>query len=192
MSMRRRGFRPADLTSLFDVLFILVFVSLVSAASQRKATAEALASVPAPAPPRPAGPPPALADLQRLALTGLGERPMIVLRVSRDGVLRLIETAARTVPLDVPVLEVVADADVGLAYLGERSAELRVCRQAALHLGLADLSGQLVVVAPDAPLADLPVALVAGLRRDADRCVAEQRGVAVLVDPSDLERTDAP
>src|SRR5262249_49890108 len=69
-------------------------------------------------------------------------------------------------------------------YLGDRAAELRVCRLATLHLGLADLSGYLVIVAPDRPLADLPHALYEGLHRDLDRCLSDQRGIAALVDPS--------
>jgi hypothetical protein len=187
--MRRTRVRPPDLTSLFDVLFILVFVALVNAGVNQKAVDDATAAkaVPEPEPPRPPQPPPEVKALQVGALSELGARPVLVARVSVEGVLRAVEADGRVVPMDVPLIEHVPDPDIGIAYLGDRSAELRVCRQAALHLGVADLAPYLVIVAPDAPLSDLTVALVAGLRRDADRCLGEQRGVAVVVDPAKLE-----
>ena len=46
----------------------------------------------------------------------------------------------------------------------------------------------LVIVAPSQPLADLPHALFDGLHRDLDRCLAEQRGLAVIVDGSGATR----
>jgi hypothetical protein len=180
--VRRRGLRPADLTSLFDVLFILVFVSLVNAAAHKKATAMAIeAATPPPAPP---APPPTTAILKEQALATLGERPTLILRVSKTGVLTGLDSAERSLSLDLPLLEHVPDPDIAVAYLGDRSAELRVCRQAALRLGAGDLSRYLVIIAPEAPLADLPVALVAGLRKDVERCLVDQHGMAVLVDPA--------
>jgi hypothetical protein len=181
----RRGIRPADLTSLFDVLFILVFVSLVNAAIQKKATAEAVAAS-KPPPAVHATLPPALAALRQQALTSLGERPAVVIRISRAGVMTAIEAQGRRIALDLPLVEQVPDPDVVVAYLGDRSAALRVCQQAALNLGVADLAGQLVIFAPDVPLADLTVALVAGLRKDIERCLVDQHGVAVLVDAGAL------
>ena len=89
----------------------------------------------------------------------------------------------RRTPLDVPLLEHSPDPDIGLAYLGDRSAELRLCRLVALHLQLADLSNHLVIIAPDARGADLPHALYTGLRRDVERCQSEQHGLAVVVEP---------
>ncbi len=44
--MRRRSLRPPDLTSLFDVLFILVFVSLVNAGINKQAVDRAEARAP--------------------------------------------------------------------------------------------------------------------------------------------------
>ena len=179
--MRRNRLRPPDLTSLFDVLFILVFVSLVNAGVNKQAAdAAAVKKVEPPAPP----PPPATdMQLHAGALEQIGARPTVIVRVTRDGVIRVVEAPGATAPMDVPLIEHVDDPDVNLAYLGDRSAELRVCRQAALHLGVADLSPYLVIVAPDAPLADLTVALATGLRRDAERCLAEQHAVAVVVGP---------
>ena len=87
-------------------------------------------------------------------------------------------------PLDLPLVEHSADPDIAIAYLGNRSAELRVCRQLALHLGVTDLAPYLVIFAPDAPRADLPHALHEGLRQDVDRCQLEQHGLAVIVEPT--------
>jgi hypothetical protein len=184
--VKRRSAAPApNLTSLLDVLFILVFASLVSAAG-RRAAAEAPEPPSAPPPPEAPRPPPEVAALRDQALVEIGERPLVIARVSKDGVLREVQAPGAKKALDVPLTEHVPDPDVAIAYLGDRSAELRVCRQAALHLGVADLSPYLVIIAPDVPLADLTVALASGLKRDADRCVVEQRGVAVVVDPSAL------
>jgi hypothetical protein len=77
----------------------------------------------------------------------------------------------------------VPDPDVVLVYLGDRHDGPHLCSLLRLHLGASDLSETLIIVAPDAPLADLPVALARGLQRDAERCLADQRGVAVIVDP---------
>jgi hypothetical protein len=197
--MRRRTHLPPDLTSLFDVMFIVVFVSLINAAIQRKATDDALAaqvsasasaalSAPAPALPsaKPPAPAPSESALRSLALAALGDRPTLIARVSKDGTLVALDATERHITLDVPLIERVPDPDVALAYLGDRSAELRICRVAALHLGVADLAPYLVIIAPEAPLSDLTVALVDGLRRDADRCLTSERAVALLVDPGDL------
>ena len=86
--------------------------------------------------------------------------------------------------LDSPLLEHSPDPDIALAYLGDRAAELRICRIVAVHLGLADLANHLVILAPEKALADLPHALVEGLRRDVERCLRDQQGLAVIVDPS--------
>lgn len=182
--MRRSRIRPPDLTSLFDVLFILVFVSLVNAGLNQQKVAEAEAAKAAPVEPEPPRPPPSDAALHDLALAALGERPALIVRVSKAGVLTSVETDGKVIAMDVPLIEHVPDPDVAIAYLGDRSSELRLCKQAALHLGAADLAAYLVIVTPERPLAELTVALVAGLRRDADRCLGEQRAVAVLVDPA--------
>ena len=187
---RRRSAQPESLTSLLDVLFILVFASLVQlAASGEKKEEEVVAAV-VPDAGVPAAPvAPELAPPSELRQRALGEltralegRKVIVARIAVDGTLRALEHDSGTVALGVPLLERVPDPDVSLAYLGDRSAELRVCRAIALRLGLPSLRDQLVVIAPDAPLPDLTVALAAGLRRDAERCLTEQQGVAVVVD----------
>jgi hypothetical protein len=170
----RRGRRfvhvPPDLTSLFDVLFIIIFAVLIRAASAEKA------AEPPPAPPPPA---PVKLDpksLQVRAADQLASRPMAIVRVSTAGTITAIERGGSKGPIDLPLLEHSADPDVGLAYLGDRSAEMRVCRIAQLHG--ADLAHDIVVIAPERPLADLPHALVDGLHADIDRC----GGLAVIVD----------
>jgi hypothetical protein len=182
--------RPPDLTSLFDVLFIVVFVALIRAAAAQHALADATAPKPAPAKPTPDAIAPDVAALRQRALaelsTQLATRSPLVIRVSARGVVEAIEANGSRFPLDAPLLEHSPDPDVAVAYLGDRAAELRVCRIAALHLGTAELSRYLVILAPAVALDDLPHALYGGLHRDLDRCLAEQRGLAALVDPSAL------
>ena len=193
MSRVRRHVRvPPDLTSLFDVLFIVIFAALIRAAAVEKAAAQAAV----PPPPKPLPPPVHLANqqLQAAALADLGKqlaaRPYVVVRVSA-GAVKALEINAEVTLLDTPLLEHSPDPDVVTSYLGDRSAELRICRIVAVHLGVADLADHLVIIAPDKHLPDLPHALYEGLRRDIDRCLADQQALAVLVDPS-VETTAAP
>jgi hypothetical protein len=181
---RRREIRPPDLTSLFDVLFLFVFVSLVNAGMSRR-EADAIAHPAAPKPPAvvPPKPPAAMTELRTQALRVLGDRVEVVARVSKAGALTQIELVDRTIASGAPLVERVADPDVGVRYLGEANPDLRVCRQIARALGAADLRDYLVVIAPEAPLAQLAHALVDGLRADEDRCLTEDRGVAVIVEP---------
>lgn len=199
MRSRRRYVHAApDLTSLFDVLFILVFAALIRTAAVQQAVAAAKA---APQPPKPALPPPPpvelpSAQLHSAALADLGaqlaSRPYVVVRVAATGNLTGLELGDKVTTLDTPLLEHSPDPDIGLAYLGERAAELRVCRVIAVQLGLPDLARYLVILAPDQHLADLPHALYEGLRRDIDRCLTEQHALAVLVDPSALASPSTP
>jgi hypothetical protein len=183
--MKRHVRRPPDLTSLFDVLFIVVFAALI------RATAAEHAAQPPPAPaPLPPAPPPAVAALRRRALANLdadlGSRTPLVIRISRTGTIDALEAGDRHLPIDAPLLEHSPDPDVALAYLGDRSADLRICRIAALHLGTTELSRYLVIIAPALTLAELPAALFNGLHRDLDRCLTEQHALATLVDPAAL------
>jgi hypothetical protein len=188
--IRTRVRRPPDLTSLFDVLFIVVFVALIRAAAAQQALAQATAVPDRPVAPRPPAPPPDVAALRTQALASihadLAGRTPLVIRISATGTVESLEVDGAKTALDVPLLEHSPDPDVAVAYLGDRSAELRLCRVAALHLQMASLAGYLVIVAPVKPLADLPHALFDGLHRDLDRCFAEQRGLAALVDPAAL------
>lgn len=184
MRPRRHVRRPPDLTSLFDVLFIVVFAALIRAAAVQQAAAPA----PRPATPAPPAPPPALAVLRQRALADLdaqlAARTPLVVRISKAATIEALEVGDQRIALDAPLLEHSPDPDVAVSYLGDRSAELRICRIAALHLGATDLARYLVIMAPELPLADLPHALFDGLHRDLDRCLAEQHGLAALVDPA--------
>jgi len=202
---RRAVVQPASMTSLIDVLFILVFASLVQTAAARKTATATPSGAPdaTPAPvdagvdagsPLAAGPPldagPLVTDrgaLRDQALSSLAAslaiRPVLIARVSKDGMLTSLELPGRTIALGVPLLERVPDRDVVVAYLGDRSPELQICRIASLRLG-EDLHPYLIVIAPDAALADLQVALVTGLAHDAARCQRDQGVAAVVVDPA--------
>jgi hypothetical protein len=184
----RRRQPPPDLTSLFDVLFIVIFAALIRAAAVQQAAAQpAMPTVPAPRPP---APPIKLevAQLQARAVAALDKdlhaRPSLIVRISAAGSITSLETGGTLTPLDTPLLEHSPDPDIALSYLGDRSSELRVCRVAAVHLNLPDLARYLVILAPEKSLADLPHALVEGLRRDVEHCLFEQKGLAVIVDPS--------
>jgi hypothetical protein len=180
----RRAVRtPPDLTSLLDVLFILIFAALIRAAAADH-NAQAATKPPPPAPAVPLDP----SSLRARALTDLGSqlaaRASVVVRVSVKGSVTALEAGGTPIALDTPLLEHSPDPDVVVAYLGDRSTEQRLCRIAALHLGVADLQHYLVIIAPETSLAELPQALFEGLHRDVDRCLTDQRGIAVIVDPS--------
>jgi hypothetical protein len=192
---RRRRVRqpPPDLTSLFDVLFIVIFAALIRAAASAQAAAHPLPKPPAP-PPVPLDP----ASLHARALASIDRdfaaRPTVIVRVSTAGTVTAIETDGKVEPLDVPLLEHSADPNVAVAYLGERSVELRACRIAAVHLlagsaaagsGANDLATYLVIIAPAQRLEDLPHALFDGLHRDLDRCMTEQHTLAVIIEPAE-------
>ncbi len=182
---RRRVRRPPDLTSLFDVLFIVVFVALIRAAAAEHAVAAAKE------PPKPLTPPPKpvpveIATLKQQALTNIstelaGRAPLIV-RISETGVITQIEVDGKKLALDLPLLVHDPDPTIRIAYQGDRSAQLRACRIAALQLDL-DLANYVVIFAPVRAKAELPHALIAGLERDVARCLADQRAIATIVEP---------
>jgi hypothetical protein len=185
MKTRRRYVHAApDLTSLFDVLFILIFAALIRTAAVSQAAAQS--TTPAPAsllPPVKL----ASAQLQAAALADLGKqlaaRPYVVVRIA-GGSITALEIGDKVTTLATPLLEHSPDPDIGLAYLGDRAVDLRICKVIAGQLAAADLAGYLVILAPDQHLPDLPHALYEGLRRDIDHCLADQQALAVLVDPS--------
>jgi hypothetical protein len=187
MRARRHVRRPPDLTSLFDVLFIVVFAALIRAAAAENAAAHP------PQPVRPSAPAlaPAVAALQQQALADLQAEQAaltpLVVRINRDGALEAIELPGRRIALGSPLLENNPDpeiaAEFGPTFRGDRSPALRICRIAALNLGTADLSRYLVIMAPALPFNDLPHALYDGLRRDIRQCRSEHHARAVLIDP---------
>jgi hypothetical protein len=175
---------PPDLTSLFDVLFIVIFAVLIRGAAMQQAAAKA-AEPPPPAPPQPPQPASALRTQALAQLDAqLAARPTVIVRLTKSGTLTAIESGDRRIALDIPLLEHSPDPDIAVAYLGDRSAELRICRQVALQLGAADLENHLVILAPDTRGSDLPHALYTGLRHDVERCQSEQRALAVIVEPT--------
>lgn len=182
--MKRRVSPPPSLTSLLDVLFILVFAALVQLAA-RQAPAEAEA---APPPPTPTPTPPlGNAALRQATIDAttkqLAGAPLLVARIAADGTLAALERDGDRRALPVPLLAAVADPDVGVAYVGDATPAQRVCALVAAGFGLATLRDVVVVIAPDAPRAALPVALVAGLERDAERCHPEQHALALVLYP---------
>ena len=186
MRARRHLRRPPDLTSLFDVLFIIVFAALIRAAAVERAAA------PPPALPRPPAPvvPPPVAALRQRALAdldaALAARTPLVVRVTRDGTIEALEVDGKRIPVVVPLLEPSSDPAIRVAYASDRSVERQVCRIVARQLGAAELARYLVIVAPAAERNDLPEALLEGLEHDLGSCV-EQHGIATLVYPTMLQ-----
>ncbi|MFN0246150.1 MAG: hypothetical protein ACKV2T_04535 [Kofleriaceae bacterium] len=189
MRQRRRGQRPPDLTSLFDVLFIVVFVALIRAAAFQNAAAKPPDPAPVTKPARPVPPvlPVDVATLRMRALVELdaqlAKRTPLVVRISAQNTIASVEADGKQIALDIPLVEHDPNPDIALTYLPDRSVDLRLCKVAALHLKVDDLSRYLVIVAPLRAVADLPHALHDGLFRDLDRCLADQRGLATIVDP---------
>ncbi len=192
--MRRRGSQPSgSLTSLLDILFIIVFASLVQSTARGEERGVTAAEEEAPpvddtaALVTPAGPAP-LAALREAAVSATKQHvetaPLVAVRVSADGTIVDVEWAGETRALGLPLLERVPDPDIAVAYLGDRAPALRLCGVVAHELRVADLAGHVVVIAPAVPLGELSVALVAGLRRDVTRCQTEQQAMAVIVEPS--------
>jgi hypothetical protein len=215
---RKAPLAPSSLTSLVDVLFILVFAALVQRASAAtgaqvpdedvatkvKATGAAVGAPVAQAAPRPAH----SEALRRAAIstlaTELEERPAIIARVAKSGVLTKLEAPGLAsadaaagagggsgeggLVLELPLVEPVSDPDVAIGYVGDRDASKRLCAVIASRLAAAGsavaLERSLVVIAVDTPVRELTVALVGGLRRDVADCLAVHRAAAVLLDPT--------
>lgn len=196
--MRRRNKPEGSLTSLLDVLFIIVFASLVqSTARGEERVVEAEKAV-APGPPEPVAPAPAaeLVSLRKAAVAAttkhMESAPLVAVRIGPDGTLVDVEWAGEKRALGLPLLERVPDPDVAVAYLGDRAPALRVCGVVAHELRVADLVGHVVVISPSVALGEMSVALVAGLRRDVVRCQNEQQAMAVIVEPGMIEPPAAP
>ena len=184
MSMRARRHvrRPPDLTSLFDVLFIVVFAALIRAAAVENAAAHPAAP---PAPVQPSAPvtPPDVATLRQRALSEVQARVAaltpLVIRATREGTVDSLEVDGKKIRLVVPLVE--PDAVQGIHYAGDLKAELRLCGIAARQLGTTDLSRYLVIMAPAAGIDELPAAVWGGVQRDVPRCRNEQRAGEVLL-----------
>ncbi|HEY4238804.1 MAG TPA: hypothetical protein VGM88_03280 [Kofleriaceae bacterium] len=171
MRQRRRGRVPPDLTSLFDVLFIVVFAALI-----RATAAEHAAAAPAPAP---AG------SEQHRAIAALDARTPVIVRIVPGAAadpdhwhVGAIEVGARKIPVDAALLARSASADVALSWVGGG-----LCKTVAAALGETSLEKDLVIFAPARPIRELPVALYDGLAGEVGRCFADLRGYATLVEP---------
>jgi hypothetical protein len=180
---RRRQNRGPDLTSLIDVLFILVFAALIQTASHVPDEVEAAEPEPEPAPVVDAGVPDAASQIPTPELAG---RIVVLARVDAGGILTALEVAGGAIQVGLPLVEPSPDPDVVLAYAGDRSPDLRVCRIVALTIAVPDLSNHVVVITTARPLEELTHALAEGLRRDVGRCLADQAGLAILVDPATM------
>jgi hypothetical protein len=188
MRRQRRSMpRAMELTSLLDVVFIVMFAALIRAAAVQQAAAAAGA---VPAQPQQAIEPLPPGALKTQALARLHDelaaRDAVIARITAAGTLVALESGERRVVLEVPLLEYNPDPEIALGYLGDRFADLRICKLIGLHLAGIELARHLVIVAPDRPLADLPHALYEGLRRDVSRCLTEHRALAVVVEPVDI------
>lgn len=191
--MRRRSKPEGSLTSLLDVLFIIVFASLVQSTArgeERVVEAEQAAAAkakPAPVVPVVPAPPAELVSLRKAAVTATTKHmetaPLVAVRIAPDGTLVDVEWAGERRALGLPLLERVPDPDIAMTYLGDRASALRVCGVVAHELRVLDLAGHVVVISPSVPLGEMSVALVAGLRRDVVRCQIEQQAMAVIVEP---------
>lgn len=189
MSRRRRR-RLGELTSLVDVLFILLFASLVQqrrAEGVGEATAEEpeeLASIDAGVPPADAAPAELeLADRHeaaRAVAARLDSEQIVMVAVDAAGAIRSIETGDTELALDLPLLRETGDQRV-VVYAGDERPELRLCREVADSLGATRLDRALVLVSTERPLRQLGVALVGGLRRDIARCYDDVGATALLV-----------
>lgn len=206
--MRRHApLAPSSFTSLVDILFVLVFAALVQRAATGKIeeVPKADASVTDAAPAW--LPPPQVEALRQAAISTvaseLQQRPAIIARVSRLGVLTALEaTTGPGLPVELPLLEPVSDPDIALGYVGERDGSRRICAVIAAKMpelralqalqaagsaekvsaGPPSLARMLVVISVDAPMAELTVALAGGLRRDVEHCLSAHQAAAVLLD----------
>jgi hypothetical protein len=189
--VKRRVAAAGSLVSLLDVLFVLVFASLVqSHARGAAARAEAApAEEPVSAPPAPVvpAPPMPLAEVRDAAAAAAAQQvagaPLIVARIDEGGGLSELEWADGKRAIGVPLIERSVDPDVPPAYLGDRSAALQICGVVARERRAADLAGHVIVIAPVLAAKDRLVVLNEGLKRDVARCLREQQAMAVIVEP---------
>ena len=181
--MRRRPHAsPAPLTSLLDVLFILLFASLVqSAAAAEEATPAEEGS----------GAPSTLHARAIDEWTARLRAAPAVFAYVQEGVLRSLELSfaaeTRRYPGAWALTHPSSDPDIGLSYVGEGDPERRLCAIIAASFPEVELGSAMVVISTDLPLEKLPVALVEGLRRDQQAC-AESGAATVIVPGREPDR----
>lgn len=191
MRIRRRQ-RYSSLTSLVDVLFILLFASLVQ---QRRLAANpahaepALEAEPAEAAPPDAGALPPAADSESpadphaaaRAIAGrLDTKEVVFVAVNNDGDIFSVESGDQTLEVHLPLLRQTDDTRV-VVYDADENAQARLCRVVASVLGRPDLDGNLVLVTTARPIRELSYALVRGLRHDVSACPDDAGAYGLLV-----------
>jgi hypothetical protein len=138
---RHAPLAPSSLTSLVDILFVLVFAALVQRAAVGKLDEAPAADAEVAVTKAPAWrPPPQVEELRQAAIATVASelqgRPAIIARVSRLGVLTALEaTTGPALPVELPLIEPVSDPDIALGYVGERDGSRRVCSVVAARLG---------------------------------------------------------
>lgn len=189
---RRNVLRHSQLTSLVDVLFILLFASLVQ---QRRAAEASTADTTAPEPATvtdtvdagapDATPPPADPHASARAVADQLETDTVVLVALDDaGTVTSIERGGHRQAADLPLLRATVDHRV-VVYAAADNPALRLCRVVADALG-GDIRGALILVSTYRELRGLPYALVRGLRADTARCIDDAGAYALVVRAADL------
>jgi hypothetical protein len=193
--MSRRAFRRyPELTSLLDVLMIIVFASLIGA---RRAPAETpLPAAPAPPAPAPQPAPTVFDDTAATRLVAsIQNQDVILVTVSQAGYIvalsrRVEQRALAPTDMKLRLLKDSPDPAEGVEYWGRSEREHRVCYVVRRELDMRpDLARALVVITTARPFAVLPYALVQGLKRDVASCLDDANGYAILVDPGKVERS---
>jgi hypothetical protein len=197
------------MTSLLDVLFIVLFAALVHAAGLVAKARDApppKVAVPACPVARPEVRPPVAPPSRDVQVLKRQAADVLVARSAAAGVIRaevsaagritriLVEvgTERQDLMVDLPLVARVPDPDVALEYLGLRSQARRVCTTIRRALGRSDLGGALVLLQPERDLELLSVALVEGLRQDLLRCYPDESGLAVLLPGPASQKKDTP
>jgi hypothetical protein len=186
------------LTSLLDVLFILVFAALIhsAAAGPRGAVpqdavqmdAGAIAELDAGIDAAPVD----RSELRAFAIARLQsqveDRNHIVVRVGRaqTGEWRITLEKDAQENVDLPLLVSVDDPEIGLVYAGDADPARSLCAQISAAMELERLDDYIVIVASSVNTADLPVALIRGLATESERCARERGGMLVLLSPEDM------
>ena len=111
-----------------------------------------------------------------------------MIRISETNAIESVEGDGKVHQLDTPLLEQNVDPTIRLQYLGDRSADLRLCAIAALRLGVADLSRYIVIISPAVPRDQRLTPVNKGLDTDVARCLLEQRGQAAIVEPAPVNQ----
>ena len=192
----KRARRSPTLTSLVDVLFILLFASLVQQRRAGHARAAEVAAAEAEAPDAgvpDAGAPDAGSGTEprpdphtaaRAVRDRLHAERVVLVAVGGGGILRSVEVDGVRRELGVGLLRATGDARV-VVYAAEDRPELRLCNVIVAALGAEVVNGALALVTTERPLRELPYALVQGLRSDTARCLQDAGAYALLIRAED-------